>query len=85
MQLSSLHAEVLALRSERDHLESRLSKGMGTLERTEAELAGRTQALSTSLKIKGDEAAQALAAYHREHKDKVSKWLQYPAVVECSH
>lgn len=71
LQISTLHAEVLALRAEREDLELRVQKGASSLTRLELELKDRTADMSSSIKAKADEAAHATAAYHRERKEKV--------------
>jgi hypothetical protein len=70
-QVSSLSAQVLALRTERDDLEARLAKGTSAAGRLEVELAERTEHLSRSLRAKAEEAGAAAAAAHRERQDKV--------------
>eukprot|EP00877_Chromochloris_zofingiensis_P004453 jgi/Chrzof1/14008/Cz08g20290.t1 len=69
-EISTLHAEVLALRAEREDLELRVQKGASSLTRLELELKDRTADMSSSIKAKADEAAHATAAYHRERKEK---------------
>lgn len=69
-ELSGLHAQLLALRSEREELASRCQRGLSDISRVEHELGDRTTELSSALRARTEEAAQAQAAAARERKDK---------------
>eukprot|EP00882_Tetradesmus_deserticola_P025554 GHRQ01028078.1.p1 GENE.GHRQ01028078.1~~GHRQ01028078.1.p1 ORF type:complete len:339 (+),score=165.19 GHRQ01028078.1:95-1111(+) len=70
LQLSSLHAQLLAVRTEREELAARCQQALASISRAEAELRDRTAELSSALRARGEEAAQAQAAAARDRKDK---------------
>lgn len=70
-QISTLRAELLAMRAERDALQQRLHDSDAAASSLEAEVAAQSEAMTNRLRDVERELAQSIAMHQRGRRDKV--------------